>query len=192
MTMVKSLRLSGAVAAALILGCSAAAGAELTAPKGPVVLTVVGDIANANRGPSDPAVDRFLDHHEQKFDAAAAFDLQMLEGLGMETRQFVLEGLPGVQKLEGPPLAAVLEAVGAQSGKVSLLALDGFAVELDAKDVEAHDWLVGVKRNYDYLGIGGFGPAWMVFSPAAADQVVTDEENEMWPYQVFLLRVGSE
>ena len=176
----------------MILGSSAGAGAELAAPKGPVVLTVVGDIANANRGPSDPAVDRFLDHHEQKFDAAAAFDLQMLEELGMETRQFVLKGLPGVQKLEGPPLAAVLEAVGAQSGKVSLLALDGYAVDLDAKDVEAHDWLVGVKRNDDYLGIGGFGPAWVVFSPAAADQVVTDEENEMWPYQVFLLRVGAE
>jgi hypothetical protein len=190
--MIKSERLSAAIAAAVILGCSAAAGAELAAPTGPVVLTVVGDIANANRGPSDPAVDRFLDHHEQKFDAAAAFDLQMLEGLGMESRQFVLKGLPGVQKLEGPPLAAILEAVGAQSGKVSLLALDGFAVELDAKDVEAHDWLVGVKRNGDYLGIGGFGPAWVVFSPAAADQVVTDEENDTWPYQVFLLRVGAE
>ena len=78
---------------------------------------------------SDPAVDRFLDHHAQKFDAAAAFDLQMLEELGMETRQFVLKGLPGVQKLEGPPLAAVLEAAGAQSGEVSLLALDGYAVD---------------------------------------------------------------
>jgi hypothetical protein len=184
--------LSGVIAAAVIIGCSAAAGAELAAPKGPVVLTVIGAIANANRGPSDPAVDRFLDHHEQKFEAAAAFDLQMLEGLGMESRSFVLKGLPGVQKLEGPPLAEILEAVGAQSGKVSLLALDGFAVELDAKDVEAHDWLVGVKRNGDYLGIGGFGPAWVVFSPAAADQVVTDEENETWPYQVFLLRVGAE
>ena len=190
--MMKSLRLSGAVAAAVILCSSAGAAAELAAPKGPVVLTVVGDIANANRGPSDPAVDRFLDHHAQKFDAAAAFDLQMLEELGMETRQFVLKGLPGVQKLEGPPLAAVLEAAGAQSGKVSLLALDGYAVDLAAKDVEAHDWLIGVKRNDDYLGIGGFGPAWVVFSPAAPDQVVTDEENEMWPYQVFLLRVGGE
>ena len=79
----KSLRLSGVVAAAVILGCSAAAEADLAAPKGPVVLTVVGDIANANRGPSDPPVDRFLDHHAQKFDSAAAFDLQMLEALGM-------------------------------------------------------------------------------------------------------------
>ena len=190
--MMKSLRLSAVIAAGVILGCSAAAAAELAAPKGPVVLTVVGDVANGNRGPSDPAVDRFFDHHAQKFDAAAVFDVQMLEGLGMETRQFVLEGLPGVQKLEGPPLAAVLEAVGAKSAGVSILALDGYAVELDPKDVEAHDWLVGVKRNDDYLGIGGLGPAWVVFSPAAADQVVTEEENQMWPYQVFLLRVEGE
>ena len=189
--MMKSLRLSGIIAAGVLLGYATAAEAELATPKGPVVLTVIGDITNANRGPMDPAVDRFLDHHAQKFESAAAFDLQMLEGLGMETRRFVLEGLPGVQKLEGPPLATVLEAVGAKSAEVSILALDGYAVELDAKDIEAHDWLLGVKRNDAYLGLGGFGPAWVVFSPAAADQVVTDEESEMWPYQVFLLRVGG-
>ena len=178
--MMKSPRLSGVIAAAVILGCSAAAGAELAAPKGPVVLTVVGDIANANRGPSDPAVDRFLDHHEQKFDAAAAFDLQMLEGLGMETRHFVLKGLPGCRSSRARRSPRFSKRWARNRGGFRS-ALDGFAVELDAKDVEAHDWLVGVKRNDDYLGIGGFGPAWVVFSPAAADQVVTDKENEMWP-----------
>ena len=155
------------------------------------MLTVVGDIANTNRGPMDPAVDRFLDYHTQKFDAAAAFDLQMLEGLGMQTRRFVLQGLSGVQELEGPPLAAVLEAVGARPAQITLLGLDGFAVELDAEKLKAHDWIVGVKRNGAYLGIGGFGPAWVAFSPAAADQVATDDENETWPFQVFLIRVDG-
>ncbi len=191
--MMKSLRLRAVVAAGLILGYAVAAKAELAAPKGPVVLTVVGDIANTNRGPMDPAVDRFLDYHEQKFEAAAAFDLQMLEGLGMRTRRFVLQGLPGVQELEGPPLAAVLKAVGARPAqiKITVLGLDGFAVELDAEKLEAHDWIVGVKRNGAYLGIGDFGPAWVAFSPAAADQVATDDEDQMWPYQVFLIRVDG-
>jgi len=186
------LRLSAALAACLILGYAVAAEAELAAPKGQVVLTVVGDIANANRGPMDPAVDRFLDYHAQKFGAAAAFDLGMLERLGMETRRFKLDGLPGVQVLEGPSLAAVLDAVGAQPAQISILGLDGFAAEIDAKTLEAHDWILGVKRNGAYLGIGGFGPAWVAFSPAAADQVATDDENQMWPYQVFLIRVDGK
>lgn len=190
--MMISLRWLVAIAAGPILTCAATAEAELAAPKGPVVLTVVGAIANANRGPMDPAVDKFLDYHAQKFEAAAVFDLDMLEGLGMETRRFVLEGLPGVQELEGPPLAAVLQAVGAQPAQISIMGLDGFVVELDAKALAAHDWIVGVKRNGGYLGIGGFGPAWVAFSPAAADQVATEDENQMWPYQVFLISVGSE
>jgi hypothetical protein len=190
--MMTSLRLLGAIAAGSILGYAVAAEAELAAPKGPVVLTVVGNIANVNRGPMDPAVDRFLDYHAQKFDEAAVFDLEMLEGLGMETRRFVLDGLPGVQELEGPPLSAVLEAVGAQPAQITIMALDGFTVDLDAKTLEAHDWLVGLKRNGGYLGIGGFGPAWVAFSPAAADQVATDDENQMWPYQVFLIRVEGQ
>jgi hypothetical protein len=190
--MMKSLRLLTVVAAGLILGHAAAAKAELAAPKGPVVLTVVGDVASTNRGPMDPAVDRFVNYHSQNFDKAAAFDVQMLEGLGMETRSFKLEGLPGVQKLEGPPLVAVLKAVGAQPRQISILGLDGFEVQLDDKTLEAHDWIVGVKRNGAYLGIGGFGPAWVAFSPAAADQVATEDENQMWPYQVFLIRVDAK
>jgi hypothetical protein len=188
----KSLRLLTAVAAGLLLGYAEAAKAELAAPQGPVVLTVVGDVANSNRGPMDPAVDRFLEYHSQKFDKAAAFDLQMLEGLGMEARSFKLEGLPGVQELEGPPLDAVLKAAGAQPGQISILGLDGFEVQFDDKTIEAHDWIVAVKRNGAYLGIGGFGPAWVAFSPAAADQVATDDENQMWPYQVFLIRVDGK
>jgi hypothetical protein len=175
--MMTSARLLGGIAAGSILGYAAAAEAELAAPEGPVVLTVVGDIANANRGPMDPTIDRLLDYHAQKFDAAAVFDLEMLEGLGMETRRFVLEGLPGVQELEGPPLAAVLEAVGAKPAQITIM---------------AHDWLVGLKRNGSYLGIGEFGPAWVAFSPAAADQVATVDESQMWPYQVFLIRVEGE
>jgi hypothetical protein len=188
----KSLRLCGIIGAGMLLSYATAAEAELAAPKGPVLLTVVGDIANANRGPMDPAVDRLLDYHEQKFEAAATFDVGMLEGLGMETRRLALEALPGVQVLEGPPLAAILDAVGAKPARVTLMALDGFSVDLDAKDLAAHDWILGLKRNDGYLGIGDFGPAWAVFSPAAADQVATAEENEMWPYQVFLIRVEGE
>jgi hypothetical protein len=176
---------------ALLLGC-ASARAELAVPSGPVVLTVVGDIANTNRGALDPAVDRLVHHHEQAFESAAVFDRARLEALGMESRQVGLSFQPEAQEIEGPPLAAGLEAVGAGPGPLCVLALDGFQVEITPKDLEAHDWLLGLKRNGRDLGLGDFGPAWLVFSPAADNNVASSEEAEMWPYQVFLIRVGAE
>ncbi len=140
----------------------------------------------------DPAVDRLFHYHEQEFESAAVFDRAMLEALGMETRRVGLSFQPEAQEIEGPPLAAILEAVGAGSGRLSVLALDGFQVEIDADSLTAHDWILGLKRNGRDLGIGDLGPAWLVFSPAAADGFANSEEAEMWPYQVFLIRVEAE
>lgn len=181
-----------AILAAMILACAPAARAELAAPTGPVVLTVVGAIAHANRGPMDPAVDKLMAYHEQTFEAGAAFDRAMLEALGMETRRLTLDSLPDEQTLEGPTLRRVLEAVGAAPARVTILALDGFATELDAKALAAHDWLLALNRNGHPLGLGDYGPAWLVFSPAAANGVATKDEAQLWPYQAFLIRVEGE
>jgi hypothetical protein len=47
---------------------------------------------------------------------------------------------------------------------VSVLALDGFATEISAADVEAYDWIVAVKRDGRYPGIGQRGPTWIVYA----------------------------
>lgn len=180
------------LAAILMAMTCSAVRAELAAPIGPVVLTVIGDVAHSNRGPMDPTADRLMGYHEREFETGAAFDLAMLEALGMETRKFTVGSMPGEQVLEGPTLAAVLGAVGADPSMIRAIALDGFQVELDAAALEAKDWLVGIKRNGDYLGIGDFGPSWLVFSPATEDSVARKEEAQTWPYQVFLIEVDAE
>ena len=74
----------GAVFAAwFLLSPAAGMATELATPGGPVVLTVTGNITQTNRGPFDDFEDAFLKHHERRFQKAAAFDLAMLEGLGM-------------------------------------------------------------------------------------------------------------
>ncbi|MDA0240164.1 MAG: hypothetical protein O3A84_09085 [Proteobacteria bacterium] len=64
----------------------------LDAPVGQVVLTVTGDITETNRGAYDAKADLFIKHHERTFKKAAALDLGMLEGLGMEKFRI---GIPG-------------------------------------------------------------------------------------------------
>lgn len=183
------MKLAQVMVVSVVLGVTAAARADLASPTGPVVLTVVGDIDETNRGPMDPAVDKLMDFHEQDFQSGAQFDLEMLESLGTETRRFMLPDDGEVHELEGPTLAAVLDAVGADAAAITMLAIDGFSVDMDAESLATHDWLIGLRRNGRPLGIGGFGPAWAVFSPQAADGRAVEDEAHQWPYQLFLVRV---
>ena len=180
------------LAAVLVAMTCSAVRAELAVPTVPVVLTVIGDVAHSNRGPMDPTADRLMGYHEREFETGAGFDLSMLEALGMETRKFKIGSMPVEQVLEDPTIAAVLRAVGADPSMIRAIALDGFQVEVDAAALQAKDWLVGIKRNGDYLGIGDFGPGWLVFSPAAEDGGARKEEAQTWPYRVFLIEVDAE
>ncbi|MCH1554991.1 MAG: hypothetical protein L7T26_02080, partial [Pseudomonadales bacterium] len=61
--------------------------------------------------------------------------------------------------LEGPRLRDVLAAAGWTGRQITTVALDGFAVEISVDDVAAHDWILALKADGDYLSVGGRGPA---------------------------------
>src|SRR5690606_4368776 len=99
----------------------------LEPPRGLTVVTIVGEIADTNRGPFDEAEDKFFAYHEYRFDRAAAFDLAMLEALGLHEVTIDYDGWPGPIEFAGPRLHDVLDAVGATGTTVTLVALDGYA-----------------------------------------------------------------
>lgn len=101
---------------ALCLAVSAQA-ADLAQPKGPVVLTIHGKIANTNRGALNEFEDAFFKFGSVSFDRAAQFDLPMLEKLGMKTLSVKYDTWPKAYKFEGPLLADVLKAAGALDSK---------------------------------------------------------------------------
>lgn len=163
----------------------------LDAPTGQVVLTVTGDIGETNRGPYDPKTDLFIKHHERSFKKAAAFDIGMIEALGM--RKFRI-GTPGDKRsrlVEGIPLRALLRAVRAKPGPVTFLALDGFAVEISAEELKTHDWRVVVKSEGGYLGLGQRGPLWVLFPPKAKNGIASADEEGRWPWATFMMMVGT-
>jgi len=181
-----------ALVAGLVPGVTPAASADsLRAPTGPVVLTVVGDIARSNRGPFDAAADKFFGYHELSFERAATFDRAMLQGLG---RHVVRVGGPVLKAdyaVAGPRLADVLAAAGAAPRDVTVLALDGFRAEIPAARLAAEDWIVGIEANGRPLGLGDRGPAWILFAPRdPAGSAIHDEEMQ-WPWAAFALIVGD-
>jgi len=138
--------------------------------------------------PFDKNQDVFFGYHERSFSKAYAFDLAMLESLGMRRATIAYEGWPAPLEVEGPLLREVLAAAGAAGGTVAMLALDGFAAELSPGELAAEDWMVVIKENGQYLGIGGRGPAWVLY-PRRDGKMATAADEQRWPWAVFLIEV---
>jgi len=176
------------VAAAVVAWAGGSGAAELGQPAGEVVLTVAGAIGATNRGPYDDFEDAFFKHHERKFDKAAAFDLAMLEGLGMHEVTVAYDKWPRTYRFEGPWLKDVLTAAGASGHDIAVLALDGYAEEISAADLNAYDWILAVKRDGRYLDIGQHGPTWIVYGRRDG-KAFGDEDEQRWPWAAFLIEV---
>jgi hypothetical protein len=171
-----------------MLAVSAPAAEPLPAARGPVILTVAGEVGRANRGPFEWQDDLLFKHHDRSFAAAAEFDLSMLEKLGMHEVTLRYPGWPRPYRLAGPWLKDVLAAAGAKPRNLTVLALDGFAKEISAGELARHRWLVAVKRDGQYLRLGGHGPAWLVYA-LPDDRPATDDDETNWPWAAFLIEV---
>ena len=176
------------VAAAVVAWAGGGQAAELGQPAGQVVLTVAGAIGVTNRGPYDDFEDGFFKHHERKFEKASAFDLAMLEGLGMQEVAVAYDAWPRAVRFEGPWLKDVLNAAGAAGKDVTAVALDGYAEEISAADLAAYDWIVAVKRDGRYLDIGQRGPLWIVYARRDG-KAIGAEDDARWPWAVFMIEV---
>ena len=166
----------------------AADAADLIEPTGPAVLTIVGAIEASNRGPYDANEDKFFGYHEYTFDKAVAFDVAMLEALGMQTAEIGYEGWPAPIRFEGPLLSDLLDAVGAHGSTVTAVALDGYAERIEGSEIAAYRWILATRRNGDFMAIGGHGPTWLVYD-RGPDHRYTEDDEARWPWAVFLIVV---
>ena len=162
---------------------------DAQAPEGPVVLTIAGNVAKANRPAYDERRDVFFAYHEHSFDHAFSFDLAMLEGLGVREVHIEYENWPGPMSLSGPRLADVLEAAGCAPGPLSTLSLDAYATEIPEAELAAHEWILATQANGRPLEIGGRGPLWLIYDPPG-ERPALREESETWPWGVFYIRCG--
>ncbi|MGI9505289.1 MAG: hypothetical protein ACR2RE_19795 [Geminicoccaceae bacterium] len=162
--------------------------ADLSSAEGQVVFTVVGKIEKTNRAGFDAFEDPFTNYHDRKFDNAAEFDHAMLEALGMHEVEVNYEGWPRTIRLAGPLLSDVLVAVGADPDVLTVLALDGFAVELSKEDLANETWIVAIQLDGSYMNLGQRGPVWVVFDPGE-DKTITAEEEGTWPWAAFFMQV---
>ena len=162
-----------------------AAQADLAKPTGQVVLTISGAVSNANTGAPDHFAASFLKSFDYDYKQAASFDIAMLEALGTVKTTVEAEPWPRAITLEGPRLKDVLDAAGWNGTKITTVALDGFTVEITREEVAARDWILAIKGDGEYLGIGGRGPAFLVYTVPGGKGSTDDEAR--WPWAMFYI-----
>jgi hypothetical protein len=152
------------------------------------VLTVTGRIGEVNRGPYNAFHDAFIRHNERPFERAFAFTREALKRLPQKSITAKFENWPTAVTATGPSLADALKVVGAPAGaKLTVIALDGYAAEFEAKHIAAHDWIIAIQADGKPLGIGGRGPTWMMFDTAG--KTLKAEEEALWVWSAFMIVV---
>ncbi|MEZ5935143.1 MAG: molybdopterin-dependent oxidoreductase [Alphaproteobacteria bacterium] len=124
---------------------TASAEAGLATPKGAVILRVLGDIEHTNQ------------------DAAAVFDRDMIEALGMETLVTTTPWTDGEVTFEGVRATRLLEQLGEHGRHVLARALNDYTVEIPADDLEAKDLFLALKMDGRYLRVRDKGPIWAIY-----------------------------
>lgn len=128
----------------LLLATMPAAGTELSAPAGEVVLTIDGSIARTN------------------VSGAAEFDIAMLEALPKAMIATSTPWTKGVTTFEGVRLEDLLFAVEASGDTITAAALNDYVAPLPASDAETGA-IVAYKMNGEYMPVRGKGPLWVIY-----------------------------
>lgn len=189
MTNLTRRALSGLVCATAMTGAlTTFAAAQDQGVSGPVILTVTGNLSAANRAGFDELNDKFFGFNEVNFDAAAQFDYDKLKGLETVSVKADFPKGGDVYTFEGPLLADVLKAAGADGKMVTVQAIDGYAVEVAMQDLVDKGAVVALSRDGVPFAIGDYGPTQIVF-PRAERSELADMPDDNWVWSVFHISV---
>lgn len=130
---------------ALALMMPEARAQALAKPKGPVLLTVSGRIAQHNTG------------------RAAEFDLAMLNALPVH--QFATKNpwKDPVMTYTGPALKTLLQAVGANGQALRLVALDKYEAHVPMDDVARYNPVLALRVDGKPLTVRTLGPVQLMY-----------------------------
>lgn len=117
----------------------------LDKPAGPVVLTISGNVAQANSGQQ------------------ALFDMKMLEKLPQKSFSTQTPWYPKPVTFTGPLLRDVLAAAGAKGSKIVAVALNDYKTEIPFADVSRHEVIVARLMNDKPMPVREKGPLFIVY-----------------------------
>lgn len=134
-----------AVAAIAFLALDTSAALALEPTEGEVVLTVTGDISQANSRD------------------AARFDIAMLEKIGTVTFETTTIWTEGVQTFTGVEIVDLLDVLGVEAGTLRASAVNDYAVDIPVSDAVRGGPIIAFRRNGEPMSLREKGPLWIVY-----------------------------
>ena len=131
------------VACAMLVGTAAAEG--LPPPKGRVVLTVSGNISQANQG------------------KVAAFDMAMLEALPQHSFTTRTPWYDRPVKFTGPLLSDILAATKAQGRQINASAINDYTIHIPVADAQMHGIIVARLLDDQPMAVRDKGPLFVIY-----------------------------
>ena len=159
-------------AAAILLFALAPVSAQpLPKPKERPILEVTGKITVTNG------------------DDKAAFDLAMLEAVGITKTKTSTAWTEGQPQFEGVMLKALLDRLGASGETVTAVALNDYKVEIPLADFTKFPVILAYRMNGELLRIRDKGPLWIIYPQDDFPALKNKETQSKWVWQVKELRV---
>jgi hypothetical protein len=131
--------------AAVIAACNSTCAFALDKPTGDVILTITGHVANPNAGKT------------------AQFDAAMLDKLASRTGQMETPWTTGKVTFSGPLLRAVLDEAGADGSKLTVKALNDYAVDIPMDDAKTLDTMLATTMDGSPMSVRDKGPLFLIY-----------------------------
>lgn len=93
----------------------------------------------------------------------AAFDLPMLEAVGVKTIETTNPWYEGRTVFQGVLLDKLMAYVGAKGKKVTAIALNDYVTTIPIEDFKRFDVLLAFKRDGNYMPVRDKGPLFIVY-----------------------------
>lgn len=144
---------------------------DLPQPKGPVVLTISGDITHTNVGDE------------------AHFDYDMLVDLGLTETVTGTPWTTGQSSFEGPLGRVLLASVGATGQLLKVKALNNFVADVPVSDFYDHDVILAIKRDGEPMPVRDFGPIFVLYPWDEHPELLTETIRFRSVWQVANINV---
>jgi hypothetical protein len=154
----------------MMLVVPAVAGQTLKAPSGKVMLTISGEIGQAN-APDAPG--------------EVQFDLEMLKRFPVRDIATTTYWHEGVQNFKGVSAVAVLEAAGLAGNVLTATAEDDYTIDISLEDLKSFDPIFALELNGVDLQEEAEGPVWLIFP---YDRMTAEERERYTAWSIWALQ----
>lgn len=144
---------------------------DLPLPTGQVILEVSGKIGRTNRNND------------------AVFDKEMLKEIGISTLRTTTTWTDGIVTFEGVQFSDLLDFVNAQGTRVSAVAVNDYAIELDTAELRRYPVLLATKMNGQEMRVRDKGPIWVIYPRDDFPELASEDNNYKWIWQLKALKI---